>query len=137
MVHESDKELSKRGHRFVRYADDMLILCKSRRAAERTLETTTSFIEQKLYLRVNREKTNVVPLSKVKFLGYGFYKTKGEYRLRLHAESVNKMKARIRAITSRSNGKGDEWRKRSLRYYIIGWLNYFQVSRLKKYSFTC
>ena len=131
MLHESDKELSNRGHRFVRYADDMLILCTSRRASERTLETTTSFIEQKLYLRVNREKTSIVHLSQVKFLGYGFYKTQGEYRLRLHAASGKKMKARIREITSRSNGKGDEWRKRSLRYYIMGWINYFKLADLK------
>jgi len=131
MLHESDKELSRRGHRFVRYADDMLILCTSRRASERTLETTTSFIEQKLYLRVHREKTSVVHLSQVKFLGYGFYKTQGEYRLRLHAASGKKMKARIREITSRSNGKGDEWRKRSLRYYIMGWINYFKLADLK------
>ena len=131
LLHESDKELTRRGHHFVRYADDMLILCKSRRAAERTLESTISFIEQKLYLRVNREKTSVVHLSQVKFLGYGFYKTKGEYRLRLHAASGKKLKSRIREITSRSNGKGDEWRKQSLRYYIIGWINYFKLADLK------
>jgi len=131
MLHELDSELSKRGHKFVRYADDMLILCKSLRAAERTLESATSFIEQKLYLHVNREKTCVVHLSKVKFLGYGFYKSQGEYRLRLHATSREKLKARIRSITSRSNGKGDEWRKNSLKYYIIGWVNYFKLADLK------
>ena len=131
MLHELDIELSKRGHKFVRYADDMLILCKSLRAAERTLSSATSFIEQKLYLRVNRDKTCVVHLSKVKFLGYGFYKSQGEYRLRLHASSREKMKERIRSITSRSNGKGDEWRKNSLKYYIMGWVNYFKLADLK------
>jgi len=131
MLHECDKELCKRGHKFVRYADDMLILCKSRRSATRTLCTTMSFIENKLYLRVNREKTWVSHLSKVKFLGYGFYKYKGEFRLRLHPTSREKMKSRIRELTSRSNGKGDEWRKKSLRCYIMGWLNYFKLADLK------
>jgi group II intron reverse transcriptase/maturase len=131
LLNECDKELSARGHQFVRYADDMLILCKSHRAAERTLTSITSFIERKLYLRVNREKSSVVHLSHVQFLGYGFYKSKGAYRLRLHPNSRDKMKARIRVLTSGSNGKGDDRRKRSLRYYIIGWLNYFKLADLK------
>ena len=131
MLHELDKELTRRGHKFVRYADDLQILCKSRRSAERTLLNTVSFIESKLYLRVNMTKTTVSHISKVKFLGYGFYKRKGEYRLRLHPKSYSKMKTRIREITSRSNGKGDAWRKETLKHYIKGWLNYFKLADLK------
>src|SRR5690625_1528641 len=72
MLHELDKELQKRGHRFVRFADDLLILCKSKRSAERTLRNIVPFIEDKLFLKVNREKTTVSYVSKVKFLGYTF-----------------------------------------------------------------
>ena len=68
MLNELDKELTNRGHRFVRYADDMVMLCKSRRGAERVKESITHFIENKLFLKVNKEKTQVVYLSKIKFL---------------------------------------------------------------------
>ena len=77
MLNECDRELERRGHRFVRYADDLLIFCKSRRAAERTLASITKFLEQKLFLRVNREKTKVDHILYVKFLGYGFYRYRG------------------------------------------------------------
>ena len=70
MLNELDKELEKRGHKFVRYADDCMILCRSRRSAERTLASIIQFIEKKLFLKVNREKTSVAHISKVKYLGY-------------------------------------------------------------------
>lgn len=131
MLHELDKELTQRGHKFVRYADDIVILCKSQRSAERTLHNTTTFIEKKLKLRVNREKTTATLVSKIKYLGYGFYKRECKYRLRVHPKSWEKLKTRIREITSRSNGKGDLWRKESLKYYITGWLNYFKLADMK------
>jgi len=92
MLNELDKELERRGHRFVRYADDCMIFCKSRKSAERTLEKIIPFIEGKLYLRVNREKTGVEHISKVKYLGYAFYRYKGECRFRVHPKSVEKMR---------------------------------------------
>ena len=76
MLNELDRELKRRGHRFVRYADDALIFCKSRRAAERTLEKIIPFIEGKLFLKVNRTKTVVTHISKIKYLGYAFYRNK-------------------------------------------------------------
>ena len=75
MLNELDKELERRGHRFVRYADDSIIFCKSKRAAQRVSESITDFIEKKLYLKVNREKTEVGYARGMKFLGYSFYKT--------------------------------------------------------------
>jgi group II intron reverse transcriptase/maturase len=128
MLNELDKELEKRGHHFVRYADDMLILCRSRRAAERTLKSTTDYIEKRLFLRVNREKTVTANVSKVKFLGYSFYLKKGECRFRVHPKSWKKMKRRLREITCRSRGKGDAWRKQTLRYFVTGWTNYFRLA---------
>jgi group II intron reverse transcriptase/maturase len=133
MLNELDRELEKRGHRFVRYADDMLILCRSIRAAERTMRSTTAFIEKRLFLRVNREKTVVANVSQVKFLGYSFYQKKGECRLRVHPRSWSKMQRRLRQITSRSNGKGDEWRKQTLKQYVTGWTNYFRLADMKTY----
>jgi RNA-directed DNA polymerase len=128
MLNELDKELEGRGHKFVRYADDMVILCKSRRSAHRTLESITCFIENKLFLRVNKEKSKVCHIGEVKFLGYSFYKHKGEGRLRVHPKSVLKMKAKIKELTSRSNGWGNQRRKEALRQYIIGWVQYFKLA---------
>lgn len=132
MLNELDKELEKRGLRYVRYADDCMIFCRSRRAAERVQASITRFIEGKLYLKVNREKTVVAHIKDVKFLGYGFYFTKEGCRLRAHRKSIEKMRARIRELTSRSNGWGNERRKEATRQFIIGWINYFRYADIKK-----
>lgn len=131
MLNELDRELEDRGHKFVRYADDMVILCRSIRSAQRILEGITRFIESKLFLRVNREKSKVCHIREVKFLGYSFYKTKGEGRLRIHPKSVQKMKAKIKKLTCRSNGWGNERRKEALRQYITGWVQYFKLADMK------
>jgi RNA-directed DNA polymerase len=95
LLNELDRELESRGHKFVRYADDMVILCKSRRSAHRTMKSIVSFIEEKLFLTVNRDKSQVAHVKDVKFLGYTFYRYRGEGRLRIHPKSVEKMKAKI------------------------------------------
>jgi RNA-directed DNA polymerase len=104
MLNECDHELEKRGHRFVRYADDMMILCRSKKASACTLEHILPFIEEKLFLKVNREKTQVAHASKVKFLGYGFYIYKGEGRLRVHPQSTEKLKMKIRDVPGAVTG---------------------------------
>jgi len=131
MLNELDKELERRGHRFVRYADDLVILCKSKRSAERTLTNIVPYIENKLFLKVNRDKTKVAYVRDIKFLGYSFYVYKGEGRLRVHPKSIAKMKERIRTLTSRSNGWGYARRKEALRQYITGWVNYFKLADMK------
>jgi len=131
MLNELDKELEKRGHPFVRYADDLVIFCKSKRSAERTLANIVPYIENKLFLKVNREKTKVAYIRGIKFLGYAFYVYKGEGRLRVHPKSIAKMKERIRKLTSRSNGWGYARRKEALRQYITGWVNYFKLADMK------
>ena len=135
MLNELDKELERRGHRFVRYADDLVILCKSKRSAERTLANIVPYIENKLFLKVNREKTVTAYVSKVKFLGYSFYVTKGIGRLRVHPTSIAKMKERIKTLTSRSNGWGYARRKKALRQYVTGWVNYFKLADMQKLLF--
>ena len=132
MLDELDKELENRGHRFARYADDLVIFCKSKRSAQRTLTSIIPYIENKLFLKVNREKTVVSYISKIKFLGYSFSIYAKEGRLRLHQKTILKMKARIKELTSRSNGLGDARRKESLRVYITGWVNYFKLADMKK-----
>jgi len=127
MLNELDKELERRGHRFVRYADDLLIFCKSRRSAERTLENILPFIEGKLFLKVNREKTVVDEARKVKFLGLSFYAKNGEIRVCIHP----KMKSKVKEFTSRSNGMGNAERVEKLRRYIMGWINYFKIADMK------
>jgi len=131
MLNELDKELERRGHRFVRYADDMMIFCKSRRSAERVLNNIIPFIEKKLFLKVNREKTVVDYVGKVKFLGFSFYQMKGKTRIRIHPKSVAKMRCKVKEFTSRSNGMGNEHRATKLRRYIMGWINYFKLADMK------
>ena len=131
MLNELDRELTRRGHRFVRYADDCMIFCKSRRSAERTLRNIIPFIEGKLFLKVNRKKTSVAHISKVKYLGYAFYRYKGKCRFRVHPKSVTKMKDKIRELTKRSNGWGNEYRAMKLTQFVRGWVNYFLLADMK------
>ena len=123
MLNELDKELERRGHRFVRYADDCMIFCKSRKSAERTLRNILPYIEEKLFLKANREKTCVAYISKVKYLGYSFYRHKG-FRFRVHPKSVEKMKKKLRELTDRSNAWSNENRILKLKQFIKGWVNY-------------
>jgi group II intron reverse transcriptase/maturase len=134
MLNELDWELERRGHRFVRYADDLMIFCKSRRrrrSAQRVLNNILPFIEKKLFLKVNKEKTVVDYIGKVKFLGFSFYRTQGKMRVRIHPKSVTKMRCKVKELTSRSNGMGNELRATKLRRYIMGWINYFKIADIK------
>ena len=132
MLNELDKELERRGHKFVRYADDLVIFCKSRKAAQRTYEHIVPFIENKLFLKVNKEKTKVAYMRDIKFLSYAFGRRNGKCQYRLHSESIKKMKDKIRELTSRSNGWSYEYRKQRLQWYIRGWSNYFSLAGYKR-----
>ena len=132
MLNELDKEQERRGHPFVRYADDALIFCKSKRAAQRVKESITRFIEGQLFLKVNREKTVVSYVQGVKFLGYSFYVMKGKCLLTVHPQSKSKMKFKLKELTSRSNGWGYECRKQKLKEYIRGWLGYYHLAQIKR-----
>ena len=133
MLNELDKELERRDHRFVRYADDCVIFCMSKRSAERTLANIVPFIEGKLFLKVNREKTMVAYVRDIKFLGYSFYVYRGKGRLRVHPKSLSKLKDSLRVLTARSNGWGNDKRKENLKQFITGWVNYFKLADMKKY----
>lgn len=128
MLNELDKELERRGHPIVRYADDGLIFCGSERAAERVKESISKFIERDLKLKVNREKTEVAYIGRLKFLGYGFYVRKGKCRLRLHQKTEARLRRRLKAITLRSNGMGYGRRKAILRQYLRWWTGYYNLA---------
>ena len=131
MLNELDKELERRGHGFVRYADDCMIFCKSKRSAQRTLENIILFIEKKLFLKVNKDKTTVAHISKVKYLGYGFYNHKG-CRFKVHPKSAAKLKAKLKEVTNRNNAMGNEYRAKKLSQIIKGWINYFKLADMKR-----
>lgn len=131
MLNELDNELTRRGHKFVRYADDCMILVRSKRAAERVRETISTFIESRLHLKVNREKTEVAYVGGVKYLGYSFYMMNGKCGLRLHPQSVAKMKVKLKELTSRSNGWGYAKLKDKLNQFINGWMNYFKLADMR------
>ena len=130
MLNELDKELTRRGHPFVRYADDSMIFCRSKSAAKQTKESIIRFIEGKLHLRVNKEKTTVSYVKGVKYLGYSFYNSKGKLELCVHPKSKVKMK-RLKELTGRSNGMGYERRKQKLKEYVRGWVGYYHLAKMK------
>ena len=132
MLNELDKELEKRGLKFVRYADDCLIMVKSEKAANRVMKTITSYIENKLGLIVNVEKSKVARPNKIKYLGFGFYNNKGTWRPKPHLKSVQKFVQKIKDITSRSNAMSIDEKITKLNQVIRGWINYFRIADMKK-----
>ena len=128
MLNELDKKLEERGQSFVRYADDMMIFCKSRKAAERTLANIKPFIEKKLFLKLNEEKTKIryIGSCDVKFLGFGFYAEKGgKIKDKPPQKSKDKCVKRLREITSRSRGQSLDAFRKQLSEFVRGWVNYF------------
>lgn len=131
MLEDLDKELEKRGHKFCRYADDCNIYVKSRRAGERVMHSISHFIETKLKLKINRLKSAVDRPSKRKFLGFSFYKRKGEVRNYIPQKPIQRFKSKVKEITARSNGKDMETRQKALNNLIVGWVSYFRISDMK------
>lgn len=126
-----DKELEKRGHRFVRYADDVSIYVKSKRAGERVMESISTFIEKELKLKVNIQKSSVTRPWLSKLLGFTFYHKKGEKGISVHRKSIAAYKDKIRQITCRSKPYPIEERMMQIRRLNQGWGNYFKLSEAK------
>jgi hypothetical protein len=95
------------------------------------LENIVSYIEGKLFLKVNRAKTAVSHISKIKYLGYAFYRYKGKCKLRVHPKSVKKMKDKLRVLTNKNTGWGNDYRRQKLTEYVRGWINYFSKADMK------
>ena len=128
MLNELDKELTKRGLKFCRYADDCNIYVKSRKAADRVMVSITRFIEGKLKLKVNKEKSSVDRPWRLKFLGFSFYCKKGGVGIRVHLKPVEKLKRKLKEITGRSNAMSMRQRMLKLTQAITGWVNYFSLA---------
>lgn len=119
-----DKELERRGHKFARYADDFIILVKSKRAGNRVLESITRYVEKSLKLKVNDQKSQVVPIDDSKFLGFTF---KGK-RITVHPKAMQKFKRRVRQLSGRSWGVSMEVKIKELTQYLRGWMLYFGIA---------
>lgn len=127
-----DRELERRGHRFVRYADDVNIYVKSQRAAERVLKSCTKFLEAKLKLRVNESKSNAGSPLKLKFLGFALHSTSaGKAGIRIHEKSIDRFKSKVRELTRRNQGRAIEHVLERLRQYTIGWMHYYAIADMK------
>lgn len=124
LLNELDHELERRGHRFARYADDMVILVKSQRAGERVMGSLTRYLEGRLKLRINRQKSKVAKMSDCGFLGFTIRGNK----IRWQEKKLADFKHRIRELTGRSWGVGMDYRLLQLRQYVRGWLGYFGIS---------
>ena len=128
MLDELDKELEARGHKFVRYADDCNIYVKSKRAGERVYQSVKEFLETKLKLKINEGKSAVDRPEKRRFLGFSFYRKKGEPRIRIHERSYRRLKEKVRRVTNRNWGVSMEYRLKKLAEITNGWLNYFGIA---------
>jgi RNA-directed DNA polymerase len=124
ILDDLDKELEKRGHRFVRYADDFIVLVKSRQAGERVMESLKRFLERILKLRINQDKSRVVPTNQAAFLGFTFRGTK----IRWSEKVFREFKRRVKELTGRSWSVSMDYRYRKLAEYLRGWMNYFGIS---------
>lgn len=128
-----DKELEKRGHCFIRYADDICIFVRSRKAGARVLQSISKFLAKRLKLKVNSEKSRVSKPREIKLLGFGFYKYKGNYRIRVHRKSYEKVKSEIRKISHKNRQLSMDDRIKRLNWLIVGWVNYFKIADCKGY----
>jgi RNA-directed DNA polymerase len=124
LLDDLDKELEKRSHRFVRYADDFIILVKSQRAGERVMRSVQRFLERKLRLRVNQDKSQVALTNQTDFLGFTFKGTK----IRWSDKAFREFKRRVKKLTGRSWFVSMEYRYKKLAQYLRGWMNYFGIS---------
>jgi RNA-directed DNA polymerase len=125
LLDDLDKELEKRGHRFARYCDDFVIMTASKRAAERVMGSITRFIQRKLKLKVNQEKSSTKKATGLKFLGFQF---RGK-RFRWNPDAFAEFNATLKKLTGRSWFVSMKHRVQKLNEYIRGWLNYFGIGQ--------
>ena len=132
-LNKFDHEMENRSVKTVRYADDIVVLAKSKRAAERLLESSQKYLEGKLKLKINREKSKVVSVFAVrnfKFLGFALGKGANGIYIRAHAKSLKKAKQKLRELTSRSQGRNVRAVMKAVKVYIQGWLNHYAIANM-------
>ena len=128
MLDDLDWELERRGHHFVRYADDGRIYVQSRRAGERVMASITHYVEQRLKLKVNREKSVVDRAMRRPFLGFCFRPRGGEVRVLVDPKALKRAKDRLRELTSRRWGVSMERRIEEINRFTVGWTAYFRLA---------
>ena len=131
VLDELDKELEQRGLSYVRYADDCSIYVSSKKAANRVMLSITNYIETRLKLKVNLTKTKVSYATQSTLLGFSFYKYKGKWEIRIAEKSIERIKAKSKMLTQRSNGKSTKEKISQLKQVVIGWVNYFIIAKAK------
>ena len=132
VLDELDKELEKRGHKFVRYADDLSIYVRSMKSANRVKESIYKFIEGKMKLKVNKEKSKISRPSKSSLLGFSFYKDAKGWQIRVSNKSYQRLKEEVKRLTSRSWSISLEQRLRLLSNKLRGWVHYFKIAKCLK-----
>ena len=133
-LNEFDQEYQKRGVAFVRYADDIVLLAKSERAAKRLLETSTKYLEGTLKLKVNQEKSRVVSVFAIrnfKFLGFTLGKNGKGMHVRVHGKSWKKMKSKLKELSSRRSCQSIRPSLEKIKVFMRGWLNYYGIADMK------
>ena len=128
MLTDLDQELEARGHKFVRYADDCNIYVKTRRAGERVLESVKQYLEKKLRLKVNPKKSKVEKANRAKFLGFSFFKRKGEIFIRIANRTKERFMEKIRYLTRRTRSGKLEDILSEINRYIQGWIAYYRLA---------
>jgi RNA-directed DNA polymerase len=128
MLDDLDWELGRRGHRFVRYADDGRIYVKSERAGQRVMRSITWYVEQRLKLRVNRQKSAVAPVEKSPFLGFGFFRRDGRVKIGVDPKALKRAKERLRRLTSRKWGISMGRRIEEINRFTVGWMAYYRLA---------
>jgi RNA-directed DNA polymerase len=128
MLDDLDWELDRRGHHFVRYADDVMVYVESKRAGQRVMQSTTRFIEQRLKLRVNAEKSALAPATTRAFLGFVFQRRDGKVRIGVSRKAPKRAKQRLRQLTARTWGVSMERRIHAINRFTVGWSAYYSLA---------
>ena len=131
ILDELDKELEKRQHSFVRYADDISVYTQSETAANRVMNSIIKFIEEKLLLKINREKTKVSRPEESMLLGFSFRTYKGRWIIKVARKTAHRIKRKFKEITKRNAPLSEEERITKLNTIIKGWVNYFIIAKAK------
>jgi RNA-directed DNA polymerase len=130
MLDDLDRELGGRGHRFVRYADDLRVFVRSERAAQRVFESACGVIEQRLRLTVNREKSSIRHAAQATLLGFGFFLRRGQVRIQVAAKAITRVRHRLRFLTRRSWSVAMAYRIDRINRFTTGWMAYFRIADL-------
>jgi RNA-directed DNA polymerase len=131
VLNELDKELQARGHRYVRYADDCSIYVKSEKSAQRVRETITEYIEGKLKLKVNRNKSKVSRPTESTLLGFSFYRSEKGWEIRIAPKSLKRVKKKMKEQTQRKEAGSVKGKIKKMEAVIRGWVNYFSIAKAK------